>query len=192
MTLPKSLSSGWPYWMPHFNSFEDMSIKINSIWVPVQDSSSVLYKSSLSSQEIVTCSVKYWGELPGPHSLSLSSWPTWTWHKIIESDSTLWRCLGSKVCFGTPILWGARSARTPISSPLLRKVMFQAYFGLVTMALVHRLFCCKILPSQELGILCWRTPPNLSTTLRYHTEVDKLSRLKLDWSSLEIMTFSFK
>ena len=94
MTLPKS--SGWPYSRPPFNSFEDMSIKIYSIWVPVQDNSSALYKSSLSSQEIVTCSVKYCGELPGPHSLSLPSWPTCTWHKIIESDSTLWCCIGGR------------------------------------------------------------------------------------------------
>ena len=50
--------------------------------------------SSLSSQAITARSVQYLGKLPGPHSLSLSSWPTCTWHQIIEFYSTLWCCLG--------------------------------------------------------------------------------------------------
>ena len=99
MTLRKTLSSGQPYLRPPCNSFEGMSIKVYSIQVPVQDNSSMLYKSSLSSQAIVTCSVQYWGELPGPHSLSLSSCPTCTWHKIIESDSTLWHWRSAYIKF---------------------------------------------------------------------------------------------
>ncbi len=50
-------------------------LKFNFIQVLVQDNSSALYKSSLSSQAIATCSVQYWGKLLGLHSLSLSSWP---------------------------------------------------------------------------------------------------------------------
>ncbi len=102
------------------------------------------------------------------------SWPTCTCYKIIKLI-LLWRCLGRGGLLWNTNSWGASCGIAPISSPLLCKfctwsvfddVMFQAYFGEVTMALVIILFCRKILPLHELGILCWGTPPKLPTTPR--------------------------
>ena len=102
------------------------------------------------------------------------SWPTCTWHKIIELI-LLWCCLGRGGLLWNTNSWGASCGVAPISSPLLRKsctwsvsddVMFQAYFGEVTMALISILFAARCCQLHELGILCWGTPPNLPTTPR--------------------------
>ena len=101
------------------------------------------------------------------------SWPTCTWHKIIELI-LLWRCLGRGGLLWNTNSWGASCLRNrhhpycakPVPCQYRLKLSSIAPFGLVTMALVIILFCRKVLPSHELGILCWGTPPNLPTTPR--------------------------
>jgi len=74
-TLPKSLSSGWPYSRPPCNSFEDMSIKIYFIQVSVQDIS--VHYQNLSelarwtSNQHQFCATVQGRGTPGPHT---SSW----------------------------------------------------------------------------------------------------------------------
>ena len=103
------------------------------------------------------------------------SWPTCTWHKIIELI-LLWRCLGRGGLLWNTNSWGASCLRNqhhpcyanPVLGQYWTMSCSQAYFGEVTMALVIILFCRKILPLHELGILCWGTPPHphLPTTPR--------------------------
>jgi hypothetical protein len=101
------------------------------------------------------------------------SWPTCTWHKIIKLI-LLWHCLGRGGLLWNTNSRGASCLRNQhhpcYANPVLGQYpttsCSQAYVGEVTMALVIILFCCKILPLHELGILCWGTPPNLPTTPR--------------------------
>ena len=99
------------------------------------------------------------------------SWPTCTWHKIIKLI-LLWHCLGRGGLLWNTNSWGASCLRNrhhlycakPVPCQYRLKLRSIAPFGLVIMALGIILFCHKVLPSHELGILCWGTPPNLPTT----------------------------
>jgi hypothetical protein len=99
--------------------------------------------------------------MPGPHSSLFMAYMHLTQdHRV---DSTLALPWERRSALEQQISGVQAVCVAPISSPLLRKsctwsvsddVMFQAYFGEVTMALVIILFCRKILPLHELGILC--------------------------------------
>ncbi len=117
--------------------------------------------SSLSSQAIATKSVQYWGECLActfyPYHHGLHAHDT---RSILSLILLYGVASGEEVSFRTVILQGPSCARTPILSPLICKsctwsvsdaVMFQAYFDLVTMALVSILFCRMVLPI----ILAW-------------------------------------
>ncbi len=109
-------------------------------------------KIQMSSRETWDpCAVQYWGKLPGPYSLLLSSWPVCTWHKIIEFDSTL------------ALPWERRSASEQQFNGLQAECVHQhhpyyanpslgqywttscsiALYGLVTMALASILLATK-------------------------------------------------
>jgi hypothetical protein len=100
-------SSFWGHW--NFNFFK-YQYKTNQARIKIQ----------VSSQETLDpCSVQYWGKFLGPHSLSLSSWPVCTWHKIIKLI-LLWRRLGRGGLLRNSHFMGSGCGRTPTSS-LLRK-----------------------------------------------------------------------
>jgi hypothetical protein len=141
-------SSFWGHW--NLNLFK-YPYKTNQARIKIQ----------VSSQETLDlCSVQYWGELLGPHSLSLSSWPC-----APDTRSLSWFnsgfAMGEEVCFGTAISWGqAVCVHLHLHHPYYANSLLGQYwtkscsiapYGLVTMALASILFCHKILPLHKLG-----------------------------------------
>ena len=95
--------------------------------------------------------------MPGPHSSLFMAYMHLTQdHRV---DSTL--ALPRERRWNTNS-WGASCLRNrhhpycakPVPCQYRLKLSSIAPFGLVTMALVIILFCRKVLPSHELGILC--------------------------------------
>ena len=125
----------------------------------------------MSSQEIKTRSVQH-SEVRCLARTLHFCWPTCTWHKINEFDSTLALPWGRRFA-SEHQFYGVQAVCIHHHHPYYAKPVPCQYrltlssiapFGLVTMALVIILFCCKVLPLHELGIMCWGTPPNPPTT----------------------------
>ena len=122
------------------------------------------YINQVSFQEIKTHSVQHWGKMPGPHSSLFMAYMHLTQDHWVDSTLALpweWRSALEMRNHHHPYY------AKPVPCQHRLKFSSIAPSGLMTMTLVIILFCCKVLPLHELGIiLCWGTPPNLPTTPR--------------------------
>ena len=145
---------------------------INSLkWYRYNRTIQACYINQVSSQEIKTRTVQHSEARCLARTLHFS-WPTCTWHKINEFDSTLALPWGRRFALEHQF-YGVQAVCVHHHHPYYAKPVPCQYrstlssiapFGLVTMARVIILFCCKVLPLHELGIMCWGTPPNPPTT----------------------------
>ena len=117
------------------------------------------------------------------------SWPTCTWHKIIELI-LLWRCLGRGGLLWNINSWGASCSVAPVSSPLLRKsctwsvsddVMFPSLFWWGDHS-----SCNHLVLSQDFAITrTWYSVLRDTTKPAYHSK-NPWQQVVLSWPNASL------